>query len=211
MERARRRTGAHTPDTRQRILAAACDEFGAHGFAATTVDRIADRARVNKAMIYYHFRNKRALYTCIIRDVFAPISARVRAAIAEDAPPDTKAHNGDRHAGAVGRRLDVLPPDFSSRDRRRRRQPRAGRARAHCRHVCDRERDHHRRREAERLSARPSGACAFHAHRAAHHVPRHRARPRAHQERAPSRNSRCGLGHDGASSANGRASHAGAA
>ena len=78
------------PDTRTRILAAACDEFGAHGFAATTVDRIARRARVNKAMIYYHFPNKRALYTCIIRDVFAPITERVRAAIAKDAPPDRK-------------------------------------------------------------------------------------------------------------------------
>ena len=84
------RAQTRRPDTRLRILAAAADEFGAHGFAATTVDRIADRARVNKAMIYYHFHNKRALYTCIIRDVFAPITNRVRIAIAEDAPPDTK-------------------------------------------------------------------------------------------------------------------------
>jgi TetR/AcrR family transcriptional regulator len=79
-----------TSDTRTRILVAACDEFGAHGFAATTVDRIARHARVNKAMIYYHFPNKRALYTCIIRDVFAPITERVREAVAEDAPPDRK-------------------------------------------------------------------------------------------------------------------------
>ena len=71
------RPKAPAPDTRKRILAAACDEFGAHGFAATTVDRIARRARVNKAMIYYHFPNKRALYTSIIRDVFAPITERV--------------------------------------------------------------------------------------------------------------------------------------
>ena len=78
------------PDTRTRILAAACDEFGAHGFDATTVDRIARRARVNKAMIYYHFSNKRALYTCIIQDVFAPITAGVRAAVSEDASPDRK-------------------------------------------------------------------------------------------------------------------------
>lgn len=85
---ARPKTAA--PDTRTRILAAACDEFGAHGFAATTVDRIARRARVNKAMIYYHFPNKRALYTCIIRDVFAPITERVHLAVAEDAPPDRK-------------------------------------------------------------------------------------------------------------------------
>jgi AcrR family transcriptional regulator len=78
------------PDTRKRILAAASEEFGAHGFAATTVDRIARRARVNKAMIYYHFPNKRALYTCIIRDVFAPITERVRAAMANEADPEKK-------------------------------------------------------------------------------------------------------------------------
>jgi AcrR family transcriptional regulator len=78
------------PDTRKRILAAACDEFGAHGFAATGVDRIARRARVNKAMIYYHFPNKRALYTCIIRDVFTPITEQVRIAMAEVAPPEKK-------------------------------------------------------------------------------------------------------------------------
>ena len=78
------------PDTRRRILAAASDEFGAHGFAATTVDRIARRARVNKAMIYYHFPNKRALYTCIIRDVFAPITDRVRDAMHQDEPPARK-------------------------------------------------------------------------------------------------------------------------
>jgi TetR/AcrR family transcriptional regulator len=84
------RLKAPAPDTRQRILAAACDEFGAHGFAATTVDRIARRARVNKAMIYYHFPNKRALYTCIIRDVFAPITDRVRDAMQEHEPPARK-------------------------------------------------------------------------------------------------------------------------
>jgi len=76
------------PDTRTRILAAASDEFGAQGFAATSVDRIARRARVNKAMIYYHFPNKRALYTCIIRDVFTPITVGLRAAVADAAPPE---------------------------------------------------------------------------------------------------------------------------
>jgi TetR/AcrR family transcriptional regulator len=78
------------PDTRTRILAAASDEFGAHGFDATTVDRIARRARVNKAMIYYHFPNKRALYTCIIQNVFAPIAGRVRAAVAETPSPEKR-------------------------------------------------------------------------------------------------------------------------
>ena len=51
------------PGTRARVAAAAAAEFAAHGFAAARVDRIARRARVNKAMIYYHFASKRALYT----------------------------------------------------------------------------------------------------------------------------------------------------
>jgi AcrR family transcriptional regulator len=73
--------------TRARILAAAAEEFGARGFAATTVDRIARRARVNKAMIYYHFPNKRALYATIVRDHFTPIVERLAAIAADPAPP----------------------------------------------------------------------------------------------------------------------------
>jgi AcrR family transcriptional regulator len=92
------------PDTRKRILAAACDEFGTHGFAAATVDRIARRARVNKAMIYYHFSSKRALYTCIIRDVFTPITEKVRIAMAEDAPPEKKL---ERLIDAIVRSIDA--------------------------------------------------------------------------------------------------------
>jgi AcrR family transcriptional regulator len=39
-------------DTRTALLAAAAAEFAAHGFAGASVDDIARRARVNKAMIY---------------------------------------------------------------------------------------------------------------------------------------------------------------
>jgi AcrR family transcriptional regulator len=65
------------PDTRHRILEAASAEFAARGFAATGVDRIARRARVNKAMIYYHFDSKLALYTAILREVYLPVGDRV--------------------------------------------------------------------------------------------------------------------------------------
>ena len=100
------------PDTRKRILAAACVEFGAHGFAATTVDRIARRARVNKAMIYYHFPSKRALYTCIIRDVFAPIADALRAAHGRRRAARQETRAADRGARAIGRRIDLLPARF---------------------------------------------------------------------------------------------------
>jgi AcrR family transcriptional regulator len=86
--RTRTRTPTHAPGTRSRILTTAADEFGARGFAATTVDRIARRARVNKAMIYYHFPNKRALYTAIVREHFTPIVEKLAAITARPAPPD---------------------------------------------------------------------------------------------------------------------------
>src|SRR4051812_777419 len=76
--------------TRTRILTAACEEFGARGFAATTVDRIARRARVNKAMIYYHFPNKRALYTAIVRDLYASLHERLRVIAARPLSPTEK-------------------------------------------------------------------------------------------------------------------------
>jgi TetR/AcrR family transcriptional regulator len=78
------------PGSRNRILTAAADEFAAHGFAATTVDRIARRARVNKAMIYYHFPNKRALYTAIVRDHFSPVVEKLAAIRADPAPAPQK-------------------------------------------------------------------------------------------------------------------------
>lgn len=48
--------------TKNKILAAALDEFAAKGFAGTRVDQIALAAGVNKAMIYYHFASKEDLF-----------------------------------------------------------------------------------------------------------------------------------------------------
>lgn len=76
--------------SRARVFAAAAREFAARGFAGTSVDRIAAAARLNKAMIYYHFRSKRALYTEILRDMFSAVGARVRELAASDAAPDEK-------------------------------------------------------------------------------------------------------------------------
>ena len=84
------RANPGTPSSRQRILAAATAEFAARGFDGTTVDRIAARARLNKAMIYYHFRSKRALYTCVLRDVFTSMSDHLEAIAAGSADPAAK-------------------------------------------------------------------------------------------------------------------------
>lgn len=98
------------PDSRQRILTAATAEFATRGFDGTTVDRVAARARLNKAMIYYHFRSKRALYTEVLRDVFTHIGDRLTAI---GASPDDPAVKMDRFVAAFigeGRQLAHAAP-----------------------------------------------------------------------------------------------------
>ena len=76
------------PSSRDRLLSAAAAEFAARGFDGAKVDRIAKRARVNKAMLYYHFANKAALYREILRDVFGSVAAAVGRVHQSAAPPD---------------------------------------------------------------------------------------------------------------------------
>jgi len=54
--------------SRERILGAALDEFAGNGLAGARVDRIARRAGVNKAMIYYHFDSKEHLYLKVLEN-----------------------------------------------------------------------------------------------------------------------------------------------
>jgi AcrR family transcriptional regulator len=86
----RSRASAGGPGTRERLYAAAAEEFAARGFAGASVDRIARTARVNKAMIYYHFRSKAALYREIMRDMFAAVDRRVQDTLASPVAPADK-------------------------------------------------------------------------------------------------------------------------
>lgn len=74
--------------SRARLLSAAAAEFAARGFDGTTVDRIAARARVNKAMLYYYFEHKAALYREILRDVFGAAADAVEAVPAAGGSPE---------------------------------------------------------------------------------------------------------------------------
>lgn len=80
-------------DSKQRILAAASTLFAERGFAATSVDRIAARARLNKAMIYYHFHSKQALYRAVLREILALMGSHVATI---DATADTPLDKLDR-------------------------------------------------------------------------------------------------------------------
>jgi TetR/AcrR family transcriptional regulator len=61
------------------LFEAAAEEFAERGFDAAGVDRIAARAGVNKAMIYYHYASKKGLYVAVLRDVFRAVGERARA------------------------------------------------------------------------------------------------------------------------------------
>ena len=77
-------------DSRDRVFRAAAAEFAARGYAGANVDRIARSARLNKAMIYYHFGSKAALYRAIIADMFGAVEARVRGVVASSGSPEAK-------------------------------------------------------------------------------------------------------------------------
>ena len=66
-------------DSRPAIFQAAAHEFAQRGYDAAGVDRIADRARINKAMLYYHYGSKQGLYVEVLRDMFRAVGARTRA------------------------------------------------------------------------------------------------------------------------------------
>ena len=85
-----RRRRMDEPGSRQRLFVAASAEFAARGFAGANVDRIAHAAAVNKAMIYYHFDSKLALYQEVLGDMFQAVAGRVRGVAASATPPDAK-------------------------------------------------------------------------------------------------------------------------
>ena len=85
-------------DSRAALFRAAALEFSERGYDAAGTDRIAARAHLNKAMLYYHFGSKRDLYLEVVRDMVATVGARVRA-IADG--PGTAEAKLDRWIAAI--------------------------------------------------------------------------------------------------------------
>ncbi|MFA5454281.1 MAG: TetR/AcrR family transcriptional regulator [Sulfurimonas sp.] len=63
--------------TKARIIKEAITLFSKNGFDATTVDEIAKESEVNKALIYYYFKNKAGLYEEIMSTLFDSIYTQV--------------------------------------------------------------------------------------------------------------------------------------
>ena len=92
--------------SRDRVFAAAAAEFAARGYAGANMDRIARAARLNKAMIYYHFKSKAALYREILRDMFGAVRERVALVSASDVSPEDKIR---RYIAAIADEAEARP------------------------------------------------------------------------------------------------------
>jgi len=74
--------------TRAAILKAALEEFAHEGATGARTDEIARRAGVNKALLYYYFKDKEGLYAAALEQVFSGLYERVAAVLERaDLPP----------------------------------------------------------------------------------------------------------------------------
>ncbi len=72
--------------TRQALLDAACDLFGERGYAATSIDDVAQAANVTKGAFYHHYAGKQDLFAGVYEQVKREVSERVATAFLEPDP-----------------------------------------------------------------------------------------------------------------------------
>ncbi len=87
---ARLGTRGRPEESRASILKAAVAEFSEHGVAGARTDAIARAAHVNKALLYYYFKDKDALYEAVLDHVFSGLRARVMPVLESELPPRRK-------------------------------------------------------------------------------------------------------------------------
>ncbi|HEY3974560.1 MAG TPA: TetR/AcrR family transcriptional regulator [Candidatus Sulfotelmatobacter sp.] len=77
-------------ESRAAILHAAAAEFAEHGIAGARTDAIAGEAGVNKALLYYYFKDKETLYGAVLDDAFSGLKDSVFRVLDGDLPPRQK-------------------------------------------------------------------------------------------------------------------------
>ncbi len=83
-------TRGRPEESRAAILSAAVAEFAANGIAGARTDAIARTAHVNKALLYYYFKDKDSLYEAVLDRVFSGLRAQVMPVLESDLPPRQK-------------------------------------------------------------------------------------------------------------------------
>jgi TetR/AcrR family transcriptional regulator len=77
-------------ESRAAILSAAAQEFAEHGIAGARTDEIARQAHVNKALLYYYFKDKETLYGAVLDAAFSGLKTTVFRVLDSDLPAREK-------------------------------------------------------------------------------------------------------------------------
>ncbi len=91
----------HPDDTREQIIEAAQEIFARDGFVGAKMQEIADRVGIQRPSLFYHFKNKEALFVAAHEQVFARIAPIFRESLAPDGDPFVRLDRVSRAALAV--------------------------------------------------------------------------------------------------------------
>ncbi|MDX1453412.1 MAG: TetR family transcriptional regulator C-terminal domain-containing protein [Oleiphilaceae bacterium] len=83
------KTGRIREVNSQRILEAAEMEFVKHGYKGTSMQAVADQAKLPKANVLYYFKSKSALYTAVLHDIIERWNSAVARMSEDDDPKET--------------------------------------------------------------------------------------------------------------------------
>ncbi|MGH2957500.1 MAG: TetR/AcrR family transcriptional regulator [Solirubrobacterales bacterium] len=81
-------------DRRVAILEAAREAFAERGFHQTSLDAVAERAGVSKALLYEHFRSKRELFAAMLEMHVHELIERINRAVAAAEPGEARLRAG---------------------------------------------------------------------------------------------------------------------
>jgi len=63
--------------SKQLIITHAIELFSQKGYASASMDELAERCGLNKAMVFYYFKNKKGLYEAVMREVLVEIQKTI--------------------------------------------------------------------------------------------------------------------------------------
>lgn len=92
----RSRREDYSESTRSALVNSAVELFTKRGYAGTSLDEIAKRARVTKGALYHHFSGKQALFEAAFEQVESGVFGRLEEMMRGPEPPWERALNGLR-------------------------------------------------------------------------------------------------------------------
>ena len=80
-------------NTEKQILNAAKNVFQTKGMDGARMQEIADKARINKAMLHYYFRSKQLLFEAVFKNAFSLLAPQLNAILNDESSIEDKIKN----------------------------------------------------------------------------------------------------------------------